>query len=227
MGEARNTAYLNFMLEQSVFGSYQDLTELDNFASNISIDFVIPLELISHWRRCGLIADFMANYEALNFKNKELAVSILSTTINELLENAIKFSSDKNKLVNLSVRSYTNQLIIETVNTTAEKHAKKLHNYLELIQTDSAENLFFKQIEENACKPHTTCSELGLLTLIKDYQAVLGVKIQPKEIDDQQTYDVFVQITLNTKEIENQLNIIDATIKTSRKKTKVKNCRSI
>ena len=55
----------------------------------------VPIDLVREWSRCGQTADYMARYLAYDFADRETAASVLSTVINELVENAAKFSTDK------------------------------------------------------------------------------------------------------------------------------------
>jgi hypothetical protein len=55
-----------------------------------------PEELLASYRRCSLTADWLASYlsSELDANVRVAARNVLSTVINELLENAVKFSVD-------------------------------------------------------------------------------------------------------------------------------------
>jgi hypothetical protein len=169
--------------------------------SDLSMDFVFPLELVTQWKRCGMVADFLADYQSFVFKHRKKAISVLSTIINELLENAVKFSSDKNKLVNLSIRHYGKLIEIETINLCNKTQAERLNSYIAKLRSSNIEKLFYDQIEYTA-KQNKSISGLGLLTLIKDYSAEIGIKIIPKIESEDSFYNIYVKIFLFIKEIE-------------------------
>jgi len=188
------------MAIQTSYGLYYDVDLQTAWGSEFSIDFVVPLELVSQWRRCGLVADFLANYHSFHFQNPKKALMILSTIINELLENAVKFSKDKNKLVTLSLRHSENSIFVETINVTDESNAARLDGFIFRLNQSDPESLFFEQIEECAVSDHLS-SGLGLLTILKDYEANLGVKIAPK-IDDTELHEVAVTVAIQLDSID-------------------------
>ena len=184
-----------------VFGLYTSDKKLPIIANpDLSLDFVVPLDLIKEWKRCSIVANFFANYQSFNFKNKTKSISILSTITNELLENSIKFSSDKNKLVSLSIRHFNHFITIETVNLTDKKSTNALKKFLKRIETTSdIANEILYQLEQTALT-NSDISGLGLMSLIHDYHAELGVKIELNISDSM--YDIYVKIKLNNEHFE-------------------------
>ncbi|MBT6119947.1 hypothetical protein HOH45_00600 [bacterium] len=187
-------------MEEVVYGLYNELDKVGVGNSEITMDFVIPLELMSEWERCGLISDYLARYEAFTFDDQELATQVLSTVINELLENAVKFSTDKNKIVNITIKHFGSFLSVEAVNNTDEKHALNLESYITKLKESSPEDFFFAQIEKNALVQSHNLSGLGLLTLVNDYEAKLGIKIQKKI---KTGYDIFTMVLFFTNNFSN------------------------
>ena len=70
--------------------------------SELTVD-LLTVDLVAEWRRCSVVADFVARYFAQNFAAPEAAASVLSTVLNELVENATKFSSDPSQRIRLWV----------------------------------------------------------------------------------------------------------------------------
>ncbi len=189
-------------IKYPVYGSYINNEDRNASLSDISIDFIVPMELITQWKRCGLVADFIAYYQSIKHRNKKRVESILSTVTNELLENAIKFSSDKNKLVNLSLRQYGSKISIEAINICDIEQAVELDNFISKIVSEDPEVLFYKQIEY-AVKHDKASSKLGMITLKKDYNAQIGIKISEKK-SASSLYDIYVKVTLDSKELEGE-----------------------
>jgi hypothetical protein len=179
---------------QAVYCDYVEFTRTHDLNDELSIDFVVPLELVSQWRRCGLVADFLAGTHALNLAYPQTALSVLSTVINELLENAVKFSKDRNKLVTISVRQTHDIVRIEVINVTNEAQAAELESFLFQLSETDAETLFFNRLESLGHLDSIHQSGVGLLTVLNDYQAGLGVKISPKP--DEKLHEVSVTITI-------------------------------
>ncbi len=183
---------------QTRYGISLDTDIQKTWGADFSIDFVVPLELVSQWRRCGLVSDFLANYHSFCFNDPKKALSILSTIINELLENAVKFSIDKNKLVTLSLRHSNHTIYIETINIAHQENASKLNEFAFKLDQNDADTLFFEQLETAATT--SGLSGLGLHSIIKDYDAQLGLLIYPK-IDEPQCYEVTITIAIDLSTI--------------------------
>lgn len=162
--------------------------------SNMSQNFILPLELMKNWEHCSVLSDFLAYNGALDSSFSESSRNVFSTIANELLENAVKYSFDQNKLVTLSVIFDDGDIVIETVNLTQEKNAEKLSEFVNLLQNSTdIETLFFEQLEKSF-DSHAV-SGLGFLGLLKDYNIQLGIKIASHfELDH--TYDVFVKVRI-------------------------------
>src|SRR5690349_25000309 len=71
--------------------------------SELSLSFP-PLALVAEWSRCSETADFVARFFAHDYPDRDVAGSVLSTVVNELVENAAKFSSDKSVQARVVVR---------------------------------------------------------------------------------------------------------------------------
>jgi hypothetical protein len=162
----------------------------------------VPLDLVAHWKRCGMVADFLAHFLAYNFEDAAGATNIISTVLNEILENAVKFSADKHTKIALSLKHTGEQLEIETTNVAAKKDVETLARRMERLLTEDVEELFVQQLEHTAVAD-STASGLGLISLKKDYKAELGARF--KEIDDGK-WEVVFRLLLSTDEIEQRLS---------------------
>ncbi len=182
----------------TAYGVY--LTESEQLRSEATIDFIVPLELMSRWERCGLIADFLSKYKSFSFMGQPKAEMLLSTIINELLENAIKFSVDKNKMVNLSIKDFKHTVSIEAVNISDEEQVAKLKQYIHILKSENTDVLFFKMLERGASQ-NISYSGIGLLTLIKDYHANLGLKIVPK-FEKDKFYEIYTKVVVPAESLK-------------------------
>lgn len=156
------------------------------------------IELVAHWRRCGLTADWLAHFFAYDFapNTRETAVSVLSTVINELLENAAKFSGDKQRNVGISVRHHGEFMCIETHSTAADGQVAVLRDTMDDLGREPLDELFARRMQTKALPG---ASGIGLLILKKDYGARLGVKLSPLSADE---WDVQVRVELDMANVE-------------------------
>jgi hypothetical protein len=182
-------------MKARVFGQFHEASSQPALGS-ICVELV-PLDLIVQWDRCGATADWAAGFLSHNFVDRELATGVLSMVINELLENAVKFSADKKQPIALRVAHRGNGIVIETENQTDEARTRAFEAHLVELYQESGEVLFARQIER-AANGEIGVPGVGLIVLRKDYGVQLGVKIVP--IDDGR-HHITVQVALDAEQV--------------------------
>lgn len=164
--------------------------------SELSLSFV-PLAVVAEWTRCSEAADFVARYFAHDFGDRELAGNVLSTVVNELLENAVKFSSDKSIPARLTVREYAERMSIVSRNVASPRQAAAFGDAVARLAHGDPERMFADRI---ASPPETGGAGIGLIMLRKDYGAKVGVRVTPSDGDGAAYVDVEVEI--DNREVE-------------------------
>ena len=153
---------------------------------------VFPLDLVTEWRRCGMIADFMADYMVHEFERREAARSILSTVANELIENAAKFSADKRAAARVAIRHHGEVVHAELRNDAAAKHVEDLREVLAQLAREDATGVFRHRLEHRR--------GLGIALLARDYGATVGATATPVETGGMVT--VCLRVALSAVEVE-------------------------
>lgn len=155
------------------------------------------LELVTHWRRCGLTADWLAGFCAYDFEPaaRAAANNILSTAINELVENAAKFCADKTEPLTVAVHHHGDVIRIETRNRIDAAQAERLRRALADLARPDLEAVFAQRIEHQAA---AGASGVGLLILAKDYQAKVGAKLA---VQPSGQLDVQIAVRLDVEEV--------------------------
>ena len=138
-----------------------------------------PGDFAVRWSQCSATADFFAEYFAAVracASDDEVVraefIGTLSYIVNELVENAVKFSVGETVEVTVVVDDeelvavVCNQILAATVEALVDK-------FRELVAGDPQEMLFAR-VEANAENPETGASGLGFLTMMSDYGARLG-----------------------------------------------------
>ncbi len=139
------------------------------------------------------VADYFTNFLPVDEENssdqqriKEANASV-SYIANELLENAIKFNDDdSNYKVKFGIHFIQQDtevvVVIYTVNSVRSDGVDKLRDFIkELLASDPIE-LYVSQIEKSV-EEDTKASGLGLLTMINDYAAKVGWKLDTVQSD--------------------------------------------
>lgn len=168
-----------------IYGDYFYPIESRHLENNLKI-VVQSNDLIHYWKKCGYIANFISLYNS-NLTDANLSCSekkvyfALSTIFNELLENAIKYSTSKNGNVSIDISNSKNVIIINIENGTSRY---LFENYMEVSKNiftankDKISSLFFEKLEKNANEQNN--SGIGLLMLLNDYPVKIGTRFQEK-----------------------------------------------
>ncbi len=152
-----------------------------------SATIVMPaMDMVVEWRRCGMTADYLADYLAYGFERRDVARSVISTAANELLENAAKFTSDKRTPVRVVGRLRGASVEVEVENVAEAKHVETLTALLDALSRGQAPTLFAARLESQER------GGLGLIVLAKDYAARLGAQIVA--IDNDAPHETFFNV---------------------------------
>lgn len=189
------------MRTETVYGLYETRKKRrKNEKAKLSKNYILPLELMSNWRNCSVVSDMVISDDLSTKEFPASTRNIISTVTNELLENAIKFSHDRNKLVTLSLNNFSSDITIETSNVAHVDCIKSLKKLVSNLKSRNLDELYFEQLER-AITHNDNASGLGFLGILKDYGAKLGIKIQnrPTSLRKRRNvmFDVFVKISLH------------------------------
>lgn len=152
---------------------------------NFSLDRINRLQ---RWHNYGLSADFLGDYFANFFPGKEEDSGIshkdrikgsVSYIANELLENAVKYSTTTQDCpITITLHLYDQQLIFETSNMALLKTAANYENFIKILLENDPLELYIEQLEKSSME-NSGASQIGLLTMVNDYQARFGWQFTP------------------------------------------------
>jgi hypothetical protein len=157
-------------------GDFRDFSS--EAGARVSLVF-FPADFQVRWSQCSATADFFAEYFAAvpackpaDDDARAEFVGTVSYIVNELVENAVKFSIGERVEVTVGlddgelVALVANRIPITAVDTLAA-------TFRGLLDGDPQE-LLFARVEENAENPEAGGSGLGFLTMMSDYGAKIG-----------------------------------------------------
>ncbi|MGB3692718.1 MAG: DUF6272 family protein [Spirulinaceae cyanobacterium] len=147
----------------------------------------VPIK--KRWRNNGLSADFLGDYLTTFFLNNEIELNemehqaeikgAVSYIANELLENAMKFNDEeKDYPISISLHFHRDRVVFSTTNSISSQYQDKLKVFINKLATYDPQELYILQLEENAQGDNDTNSGLGFLTIINDYMAKVGWKLE-------------------------------------------------
>lgn len=186
--------------QNTIYGAYATKNNNETKTKKTEFHFQ-PLNLITDWQRCSLTANFFSGVQATKISKKSSKVSnLLSTVVNELLENAIKYSVDKSKLANLGLSIKNRKLHFELDITCDKLDAIQLDRFYNTsYKREDTDNVIVDMLEKHADSDHISVA-LGLLTLKRDFNANLGLKIL-RDATDSHLYNVSTLIIIDLNEV--------------------------
>ncbi len=139
------------------------------------------------WRNYGLSADFLGGYFATFFPGnsqnnraaddlmqRDTVKSAISYIANELLENAIKYHTDRSpESISISLFLYEDYIVFQSLNRVEPPSAEQFQAFIrDILTTVDLDTLFAQQLEKAATGNGE--SHMGFLTMICDYGVEFG-----------------------------------------------------
>lgn len=174
-----------------LFGNFITNFPLEN--DSLEIAFTPSSHPIKQrWKNNRLSAHFVADYftnflpydeedphREQRIKSSKSAVSYVA---NELLENALKFNNENYKYkIKFGIQFVAEEeevtAVIFATNSIKPGGDEKLKIFIEQLLTSDPNDLYVQQVEKSI-EEDTEASGLGLLTMINDYAAEIGWKLE-------------------------------------------------
>ncbi|WCL50314.1 DUF6272 family protein [Leptospira sp. GIMC2001] len=192
-------------MKELLLGDYGKVVPSEQVPDSHVEIIITPLDLVTYWKRVGILADFVAGFYSYSFLPVDVAVKdisetpvfhSISTVFNEMVENAAKYSMDKKSNITINLNQYGGIFKMQVENSTSKESAMNFHRVMsEVFASDDLDSLYFKKLEENSQNP-SGHSGIGLMMILKDYPAKMGVRIRE---DDKQAF-VLTEVYYQTEE---------------------------
>ncbi|KUM25315.1 ATP-binding protein [Mesorhizobium loti] len=177
------------------FGSTEFLNGKAAFRNTLQIA-AGPIDLA--WHHCATTSDFLGDFFALrrialqhDYNEARHGIGYL---VNELLENAVKFRSSGDILVESSLDD--DRFEVKITNMVDSKTAARFQKMLVELTSRDPGDLLIERIEANAAASNSSGSGLGLLTLMSDYGARLGWAFDDTAVVDRIRLETFAALDL-------------------------------
>ncbi|NEQ69691.1 MAG: ATP-binding protein [Symploca sp. SIO1B1] len=157
------------------------------------------------WRNNGLSADFIADYLTTFFPVSETepnshdrqaeVKSAVSYIANELLENAMKFN-DEDSMYPIKFEIHLIEdtrvtVVLQVTNSVSAQSLNKFQAFIEELINSDPYDFYIQRLED------TEVSGLGLITMMNDYEAQLGWKVDTLQQEPKIfTVTTMVQLTV-------------------------------
>lgn len=151
------------------------------------------ISLKQRWRNNGLSADFVADYLTTFFPASESEPATVDKQVqlkeavnyiaNELIDNAMKFNHENSDYpVKFGLHLLENRLVLTSTNCVSPEVLANFYEFVNELQNSELEDFYIRQLEKGA-EENSQESQLGILTMRKDYLATVGWKIETVQKD--------------------------------------------
>jgi hypothetical protein len=173
----------------------------------LTINFTLSDEnRLQRWSNYGLSADFLGDYfsaffpgsslESAPISRRDEVKSAVSFVANELIENAVKYGdrTDDEKPITITIRLYGNTIIFQASNPSSTEHVNRYKGFVSKLIESDPDQLYLEQLEQTAMG--TGQSQMGILTMVNDYQARFGWRFAPLAAEGQWMVSVMAHLDL-------------------------------
>lgn len=166
-------------MEKTHIGHYGIIP--DSFPAEGKVNMVVkPIDMVTYWKRCGALADFIAKFYANNSIANDPNENLISTIFNELIENAAKYSTKRDTTIKIDLSLYNTILKMQVENFSTETNFRLLREQAELLfNSTDLDEMYVEKMENKLLGGED--SGIGLLMLIKDYPIKMGFQFENTE----------------------------------------------
>lgn len=131
------------------------------------------------WTYISCVRKFVASFFMIGLADKERAEQI-SMAASELLENAVKYASEEEGYLKISIAKSTNEVDVCVKNRAEPHHVNTLRREFALIHSGEPERVYLKKMEEAAMTEGQ--SRLGLARILYEAGAKLQLDVKDGDV---------------------------------------------
>jgi hypothetical protein len=146
--------------------------------SQVSNDYV-ELRFGPRWTYISCVRKFVASFFMIGLADKERAEQI-SLAASELLENAVKYASDEDSYLRISIAKHLSEVDVCVKNRAEPHHINTLRREFALIHAGDSEQIYLKKMEEAALTEGQ--SRLGLIRILYEAGARLRLEVHESDV---------------------------------------------
>jgi hypothetical protein len=167
------------------------MSETDS--SSFTLEFALPADdFKTEWRRCNMLANYVADYVSYQFPQRERAENLISTITNELIESVIRLTPTDSPL-HLRCIQRPSELVLEMEHSLQSEAQELYPAFLKALEAPDTDPLYLELLTAEQ-RPAVAFNQLGLVVLVHDF----GVHIVAHR---QATGRIQTQVVVPTKEL--------------------------
>lgn len=145
----------------------------------LSADYV-EMRFGPRWTYISCVRKFVASFFMIGLADKERAEQI-SMAASELLENAVKYASEEEGYLKISIAKGTNEVDVCVKNKAEPHHITTLRREFAIIHAGEPEKVYLKKMQEAALTEGQ--SRLGLARILYEGGAKLRLDVHDAEVE--------------------------------------------
>jgi hypothetical protein len=154
-----------------------DFTRLDSKEHQPHIRLDLPVrDFALDWRRCNLVANYIAEYASYYFDQKDRAENLVSSVFYELIEHLVSRARDETA-VGIGFSTIGEWLVFEV---TFFPHSEERGRLEELLGAINGKDIdaFYLEALESGLENDRTSGAMGMIMIAHDYRAKLSALLQ-------------------------------------------------
>ncbi len=156
------------MESKIVIGDNIDINKMVDCSFSLSF---LPEDILNCWESAGNLSDSVAEHYQCKFSSMPKNSSI-SMILNELIENATKFSKDKSSSIEIDTKKIKDKLLICISNEVTKHDWNQFIKISNELFSSNLHSLFLSRLYK--LKNRSSSPGLGLILLKKDYNVELS-----------------------------------------------------
>jgi hypothetical protein len=164
-------------------------TSLPLFAFELTLQ---ARDFQTEWKRCNMLANYIAEYVAYQFAQQERAENLVSTITNELLETVTRLAPAYSDLF-IRCTQFEDELELDAKHIIRDEVASPYLAFLENLGNGASDGLYLELLTAEM-RPTEYFNQLGLTMLTHDFGAHLTASL------DKSTDRIWTRISISTEE---------------------------
>jgi hypothetical protein len=168
--------------------------DLPASASHFTVELSIQAgDLQTNWSRCNMLANYIAEYVAYQFSEREWAENLISTVANEFLEAVVQTAPSGATLA-IICRHYDGVLLLDLTHLLRPDIVAVYTSFLSRLCAAPVDELYLAHLTA-AERPNPAFNQLGLLMLVHDFHVRIAAQLESP------TGLIAVRVSVPTQEI--------------------------
>lgn len=136
---------------------------------------VMAADFHEEWKRCNMVANYIAEYAAYQYPRRELAENLISTVLNEMLESSCRLVPQRSML-KLIIGEEPGFLRIEIEHGLEMALLQAYPDFLALLEGSFTDEQYLDLMTTEATTSPHFFNQLGLAMVAHDFKAALSFR---------------------------------------------------